>query len=230
MPLYSWKIQTGKIELLFIWVGQLINFILLLASVFFYFFLGITLESIYFIIVINLYLFIFNLMPVIPLDGGKILRDILINNFGLFLGSSYLRKISYALSFVLIILGMLQIRNNFYNISLLIIGFYTFINLKIDYLEVAFMNIKHIMFRRVRFLKRRIYAARDLVALKSVSLGEILKSMDYDRFHFIYVLDENLKILTILSEQELIDSMIKYSSEITLEEIIEKSNKNVAMN
>ena len=88
------------------------------------------------------------------------------------------------------------------------------------------MNVKNIIYRRARLLKKGIYQARDLVVIKSVQMSEILKSMDFDRFHIVYVLDENLNIVKVLTEQEIIDGLLKYNTEITFEEYI-NSEKNV---
>lgn len=203
--------------------GPLTNLLFIIIALVFNKFYHFTSDKYSFFILINMYLMIFNLLPIIPLDGGEILKDFLYNNLGLFLGNLYLRNISYCLSGVMIILGFVQLTNNIFNFSLIIIGIYTFINLKLDYLEAAFMNIKHLMYRRARLIKRGTYAARDLVAIKSVRLGEILKSLDYDRFHFIYILDNDLSLLKIITEQELVDGMLKYNTELTLEDLIEKS-------
>jgi stage IV sporulation protein FB len=203
--------------------GPFINLLLIIIVLILQIFFNLTLEKMDFLVLINIYLILFNLLPIVPLDGGEILKDFLTNNFGLFLGSLYLRRISYCLASVLVFFGLIQMTHNSYNFSLMIMGIYIFINLRIDYLEAAFMNIKHIMYRRARLCKRGIYAARDLVAIKSIRLGDIIKSLDYDRFHFVYVLDENLHLLRVFTEQELIDGMVKFNTEITLEELIEKS-------
>ena len=56
------------------------------------------------------------------------------------------------------------------------------------------MNVKNVVYRHSRLMRKGIYAARDIVVLKSVHLSEVLKHMDFDRFHIVYVLDDELKI------------------------------------
>ncbi|MFZ5990093.1 MAG: hypothetical protein ACOYWZ_23605 [Bacillota bacterium] len=82
------------------------------------------------------------------------------------------------------------------------------------------MNIKNLVYKRSRFLKRGIYPGRELVVIKSMRLGDIIKSMDFDRFHIIYVLDEDMKLIKIFTEQEVIDYMIKYNAEMSFDELI----------
>jgi stage IV sporulation protein FB len=92
--------------------------------------------------------------------------------------------------------------------------------LKYEDVEAALMNMRDIVYRRSRLIQKGIYQARDLVVIKSVRLGEVIKYLDYDRFHIIYVLDENLGLTGVYTEQEILDGMIKYNSEFTFEEFI----------
>lgn len=177
-------------------------------------------DNMRFFISINIYLAIFNMVPLLPLDGGKMLRELLAARIGLFLASSRMRKASAVLSAVLMVFGIIQLIQNTRNFSLLIIGVYIFFSLKSEETEAAFMNVKDIIYRRSRLLKKGIYPARDLVVIKSMRLSEVIKSLDFDRFHIIHVLDDDLKLVKIVTEQELIDSVLKHNAEATFEELI----------
>lgn len=85
------------------------------------------------------------------------------------------------------------------------------------------MNMKQILFRRSRLLKKGIYPVRELAVMKNMTLGNILKNLDFDRFHMIYVLDEKFKVIRVYTEQEIIDGIIEYNSEITFAEFVQKS-------
>lgn len=82
------------------------------------------------------------------------------------------------------------------------------------------MNIKNLIYKRSRFLRKGIYPGRELVVLNSAKLSEILKNMDFDRFHIIYVLDKELKFVKLFTEQDIIESLLKYNSDITFDELI----------
>lgn len=179
-------------------------------------------NDMFFFISLNTCLVILNMLPVIPMDGGKILREVLSDHLGLFLAGSYLRKLSLILSLALILLGVIQFLISKFNFSLLTIGFYIFFTLKTEKTEAALMNAKYVVYRRSKLLKRGVYPARDLVVMKSAHLSEILNCMDFDRFHIIYVLDDDLKLAKILTEHEIMDGMLKYNVELTFEEFIKR--------
>jgi stage IV sporulation protein FB len=172
------------------------------------------------IIVSNLVLAIFNLLPVLPLDGGRILMHVVANRKGFFFAYNILRKISMTVSSVIIMSGVVQITANPHNFSLLAIGLYMMYFLKSEETEASLMNMKHIIYRRMRFLKKGMYEVRQIAALESMHVGEVLKFMDFDRFHMVFVLDENLKIKGMLTEQEIMDNMVSNTTDITFDELI----------
>jgi stage IV sporulation protein FB len=126
------------------------------------------------------------------------------------------------ISALLILLGIVQFFSGSYNISLFIVGLYALFSSKALRMEAALMNIKDIIYRRSRLLKKGIYQARDLVVLKGAQLGETIKAMDFDRFHVVYVLDDNLKIVGMFTEQEIIDELLKTDTDPTFEEFMKK--------
>lgn len=168
----------------------------------------------------NIYLAFFNIIPVLPLDGGKILLGLLAGRVGLFASYKYVRKISVFVGVFFVSLGVAQFISSSYNFSFLAIGFYLFFYIVTEKMEAALMNIKDIIFRRSRLVKKGIYPARDLVVIKWVQLGDILRSMDFDRFHLIHVLDDELKIIGVCTEQQIMDGIMKYDSSMTFDEFI----------
>ena len=89
------------------------------------------------------------------------------------------------------------------------------------------MNIKNLVYRRSRILRKGIYPGRELVAMRTMRLGDIIRNMDFDRFHIIYVLDEEMKLVRIFTEQEIIENMIKYSSDISFENLMKELNQSL---
>lgn len=171
---------------------------------------------------INIFLMAFNLLPVLPLDGGRILREALAERFGIIFAGRFMRRFSLFFSIFVLLFGTYLWIHNRNNFSLIIIGFYIFSTSSFKKTEAAIMNIKSVIYRRSRLMKKGIYAARDLVVMQSIAMSELLKSMDFDRFHIIHVLDENLKLIRTFTEHEIIEGMLKYDTDITFEEFIKK--------
>lgn len=203
------------VRILILFAGPCVNLIMYL------FFMSI---NQIFLATINKYLFIFNMIPILPLDGGKILREILFKYFGLFRSDKYVRKISLILACALLLIGGVVFKST-KNFSLVLMGIYMFSLSKSQRVEVAFMNMKHLIYRHSRLLKKGVYPVRGLVVTKMTYLNETLKEMDFDRFHIVYVLNDDLGIERTFTEQEVIDGMIKYGNEINFGEFVNKAMK-----
>jgi stage IV sporulation protein FB len=176
-----------------------------------------------FLISINVYLAFFNLLPTLPLDGGRIVNEVIAGKVGFFKAGRYMGKLSLILSITLLVAGTIQITGSNHNYSLLSIGIYILFLLRSEEGSEAIMNLKHIFYRRARLLKKGLYPARVIVAMEKTSLGEVIKNMDFDRFHLVHILDDNLKLIKVITEQDVIEAMVSYGTELTLRDFLSEN-------
>ena len=169
----------------------------------------------------NLFLALMNLLPALPLDGGRLVLMLLAGNIGMLAAGRVMRGLAAAVSAIIVIAGGYQLYSSPYNASLIIIGLYIMLATMTGRAEGALMNMRQILYRRSRLLRKGIYPARDLVVMKTARLGDTLKNMDFDRFHIIYVLDDSLRIAGVFTESEIIDALAGGPEDMTFEDLME---------
>ncbi len=176
----------------------------------------------------NLFMGLFNLLPVMPLDGGRLIYELLSGSIGSNKAGRTVRALAWFVSVMLTAAGVYQFLITTYNVSLVIIGLYIMIALRTARLESALMSIREIIYRRSKLVRRGIYAARDLVVMRDTLLRESLKSMDFDRFHIVYVLDDDLHIIGTYTENEIMDALAEHDEELTFGQLadIRKKSEN----
>ncbi|MBE6890715.1 MAG: hypothetical protein E7481_01690 [Ruminococcaceae bacterium] len=115
---------TCKDEILCAFCGPLMN--LVLSAIFILMSESFIKGADYFIYC-NFAFFVLNMLPVIPLDGGRILYFVLLLKFKLRTCSVVIKTISCILTAVIIVLGFYIYYTTGYNVSVLLIGMYLFL-------------------------------------------------------------------------------------------------------
>ncbi|WP_195576368.1 M50 family metallopeptidase [Paenibacillus sp. 1001270B_150601_E10] len=151
----------------------------------------------------------FNLLPILPLDGGRMLQA----SFGKLV--SYHRLLIIGVWFSIVCSVLLGL----FSIFPLIDERPLHLNLLVVALFLGWSNWverKHIPYRFVRFLVNRpkrlrqweeqIQLGQPIVSEASRSLSAILKRFRRDMYHLIYIMGENGRIEKIIPEQKLIDA------------------------
>ena len=176
------------------------------------------------VIITNLFLGIFNLLPLSPLDGGEILSVFTSSRYGLF----YSQKITY-IAFILVICLLLIMSIPVFifwgNLSILILTIFLLFKDR-KYEKAAYINAKNLYYRRARLLKKGYYGVREIVVLERLKLGDAFKLMDFDQYHLLIVLNENMQIVHRLTESELLSAINDYGYGCTFKELIAKSKRN----
>lgn len=117
----------------------------------------------------NLTLFFFNLLPALPLDGGRIARAALAQSRGYYLATKAVLRMSFVLSAVLMVLGSLSILLGFTDDGLVLLGVFLLVS--------AYTSARQTQYDLLRFLdakrRERKEGAKPLITLWSGSTTPI---------------------------------------------------------
>lgn len=171
----------------------------------------------------NLAIGIFNLIPAFPLDGGRILRDLL----------SFKRcyreanKITtYASTFCGIIFMFCYIIIFFMginNFNLGLIALLIIISSLKEKERIAFIIMGDIIKKRMKFLARGYIENKNMSIHFRKDLLTALSMIDKNKYNIFTILDDDLNVMDILYEVEIIDALKVYGN-ITIDEYLKLDN------
>lgn len=143
-------------------------------------------------VTMNLTIALFNLLPGLPLDGGRIARATLSSQYGYERSTRLVTKMSYYLSAGLMFLGLLSLGLGYADLGLLALGVFLLFS--------AFTLSKHSRYDTLRFLdakrrskKRNAEPLRALVVHPDMAIGDIAVSFAPGTYHIIYIRDDSVR-------------------------------------
>lgn len=166
----------------------------------------------------NLALGIFNLLPAYPLDGARIYEILLAKKFLFKKAQKVMSFFSYVIAIIFIcfsILGFIFLHRA--NLSMILAGI---IILLITYNEnksSMYILMGNIIKKRSIFNKNKFIENKSISLNYKLGLVNALGIVDKNKFNMFYVLDDDMKFIYILYEDELVEALKKYGN-VTLEE------------
>lgn len=157
----------------------------------------------------NAMIALFNLLPVLPLDGGKVLQAALSMLLPYYYTLLWTGRVSIAASLLVIMSALLPLGSGGgLQLNLLMIGAFLLYSNWTDQRNLPYRFVGFLM-NRERIYERYLLAeniARPIVAASAKPLDEILRLFKRNHYHYIYVMNNDRDIVAVMPEQRLIAS------------------------
>ena len=170
-------------------------------------------------------LLFFNILPAYPLDGSRVLEIILSEKILYKEVTDIISKISYIIALGLITISLvIFIYNKGINISLIIAAIIIYLITRSEKKSAMYILMGNIFVKRNKLLRNKYIENKSISVYYKLGLANVMAIIDKNRFNSFYVLDDDLKLLFIMHEDELIEALKLYGN-ITLEEYFDIRNK-----
>ena len=178
-----------------------------------------------FIIFSSLVIGIFNLMPALPLDGGRIFRAALSYLLGYKKATRVVTILSKVLAVLLIVLNIYLFSLGSYNFTFVLVGIFIYYQAGKENEIAIYSTMKDIAAKKENLSKSGSMVSQHMTVLPETTLGEIFKQFTSKKFHIIYVLDEEYALKGIITEDEILTGILHYGMYGKVKNILEKRNK-----
>jgi len=155
----------------------------------------------------NLALCAVNLVPALPLDGGRMLKSILTAKYGILRAYNFMQKSSRFFAVLLAVLGLIVFFIFHFNFSLVLISAFLFQSLGFEQNNLLITHLKEILAAKQKTDSLETLRTRCVCFKESQSASCIFKMLSYDCFYVVHVLDKCCSISKTLSEAQIIEAI-----------------------
>jgi len=154
---------------------------------------------------------IFNLVPALPLDGGRILRSFLAKGRGFKDATRMSARLGQVLSVVLVGFGLyLVFFQKPQGLLMAFVGVMLFFAARQEQKNASYVFMRYLTHKKQELRLKRVLVTKELVATVETSLGEVLQHFQPPCYHLVWVLDLEGRVLGLISELDLIAALFEH--------------------
>lgn len=171
----------------------------------------------------NLTIGIFNLMPAFPLDGGRIVRDILSLRTYYKRANRITANISICTGIIMMFIYILLFFTGKNNFTIGLIALFIIISSLKEKERISYIIMSDIINKKGNFVKKGYMENRSMSIYYKKDLLAVLSMVDKNKYNIFTILDDEMKVMDIIYEEEIIEALKIYGN-ITIDEFIRKDN------
>lgn len=172
---------------------------------------------------VNLGFFLLNMVPCLPLDGGRLLRSRLALRVGYVEASRKITVWGLAAGSLMTVLGLLGLASGFNWYFLAVAGPVIMWGAADERENAAKENIMEILNRGERLRQRRAIPVTEIMVPHDATVAEVVTKLMPSRYHMILVAGRNMKVLGRVTETRLLEAFYSGGTHLRMRDIWERT-------
>ncbi|MCX7715687.1 MAG: hypothetical protein N2171_08180 [Clostridia bacterium] len=164
----------------------------------------------------NLALFLINMLPIVPLDGGTIIKKILMHKIGFKRAQTVMKSISAILAACMAALAAALIYQSKFNFSIVFLCVFLIANIFTQKEKYNMDFINELMFYKEKCINYKNKKIKFILAKKDDNIRKLAENFTRSSFFIIFLLDNDGKVDDILTENELMDIVVQKGAGATV--------------
>ncbi len=191
-------------ELILYLAGPLFNVVFALVMLFAYSFFKT--EFLRYLYYMNVVLFAVNMLPILPLDGGIILKKIITYFWSDKKAKSIMRLLSITICLILLVLCVYSVLASKLNFSLVIMVVFLFGSILTGQEKYNADFVRELIFADSKNKKRKI---NHIIAQIDEKPQNIVEKFSNNKYNIVYLVDNSGKICNINTQKQIINKLLK---------------------
>jgi stage IV sporulation protein FB len=174
----------------------------------------------------NLMLMGFNLLPALPLDGGRMLRAILSRSIGMKKATQVTAGGGVILSLFLVVTGVYAIPDAGVNPTIFIAAAFLAYSALKEKRVATYIFLRDITYKKDTLIKEGSMLIREMAVMYDQSIKNVMKKFTPHRYHYVQVVDEQLRVKGWVSESQIIKGLIDYGLNVPIIRLVKDNQRN----
>lgn len=174
-----------------------------------------------FFLKVNIMLACFNLLPALPLDGGRILRAWLCQIWDYGKATAAVVKVSMGVSFCLISYAIAEFFLTYtINVTFIGAGIFLFTAARVEAKVAGFRVMRVLAHKKELLTAKGIMPTAHYTAVSTMRIKEVMRLFHPEQYYIVIVVDENLAVQGQVTETELWEALTTKGISTTLFDIL----------
>lgn len=168
----------------------------------------------------NLALALFNLLPVLPLDGGRCVRGWLAAQLGFGNATRRLARWGQGVAIALALGGAGLLAAGWAAPNAFLLSGFLYLAARRELASSPWEEMRLVLKKQQRFRRQGVMVVHELVARADLPLAEVARHLAAGRYHLIWVVGDDLSALGLVEERTLLRALVEKGAGATLRELL----------